>query len=151
MPLTVCVLVAFVFLCPHFMSVSCVFVVLFCFLNIAEHSSRSGRWPKLSPSYDRKLVSTFRNNLGTTKAQAYHDLETETPASLSISQIQCKSQFYITMGWESANHERSPAPKTFKLVLNLQSPIWTYPWMLHEYVPKLQTLLKSQVHAGNNK
>lgn len=36
MPLTVCVLVAFVFLCPHFMSVSCVFVVLFCFLNIAE-------------------------------------------------------------------------------------------------------------------
>lgn len=124
-----------------------------CFVLLFKHSwsSRSGRWPKLSPSYDRKLVSTFRNNLGTTKVQAYHELETETPASLSKSQIQCKSQFDITMGWESANHERSPAPKTFKLVLNLQLPIWTYLWMLHEYVPKLQTLLKSQVHAGNNK
>lgn len=54
MPLTVCVLVAFVFLCPHFMSVSCVFVVLFCFLNIAEaqgleddqncHPHMTGNW-----------------------------------------------------------------------------------------------------------
>ncbi|KAJ8005904.1 hypothetical protein DPEC_G00122740 [Dallia pectoralis] len=45
---------------------------------------RSGRRPKLSPSAEMKLVRMVRNNPGTTKTQACHELEAAgTPVSLS--------------------------------------------------------------------
>lgn len=44
--------------------------------------TKSGKRIKLSPSDEKKLVRLFRNNPGTTKAKAWHEMETAgTPAA----------------------------------------------------------------------